>query len=335
MGWQVTTVAARAGRYLGLRRRWRAASEKARARAAARTITPGPDVVARVAERIVERLPEHERFATRKALVDLPKDRLHVARRALATGASPAAVRSLIREWPTFGEMERSIMIDPIGRADAGPVAWGETAARQVDDTTCGAATMAMMTLIGDPFVGLWLASGRIQHRRVPPEVARTPGWSRMSTIEDRWNGLQRAIHRHTTRFGLGPFPWPRSLGTPPWRVNDTLRYAGLRFRGAVVDDTDDADVSALIDHAAYAIADGIPVPAYAAGDSDRGLDTAIPRHVVLFTHRSDNGFLAYEPSTAALHFVADNELRDGGAKVAAFGGWSHLAWMVLPRARR
>jgi hypothetical protein len=123
-------------------------------------------------------------------------------------------------------------------------------------------------------------------------------------------------------------------MGTPPWRVSNTTRFAGVACRGAVVDDTDDADIDALISHASAALRDGIPVPIYASGDSARGLDTVIPRHVVLLVRRTADGFSAYEPSSARLHPITDAQLREGGAGLRALGNWSHVAWMILPRAR-
>ncbi len=332
MGWQLTTALARAGRALGLRRRW--SGERALGLTQRRS-KGRADVFNRAHARALAALSEDDRFAASKAMVDLDPSARGPVERVLATGVPAAVVIEFAHAWESLGATEKSLATDPVGRSTPGPVAWGATEACQVDSTTCGAAAMAMMLMIGDPLVGVWVASGRVIHNHRPPEVERMANAATLTSIESRWGALQRSIHASTTRRGLGFLPWPRSLGTPPWRVNNQTRFLGLGFRGAVVDDTDREDLSALLSHATAAINDGIPVPVYASGDSGRGLDSVIPRHVVLLTHRMEDGFLAYEPGNAALHAVSDQQLRDGGAALRALGNWSHVSWMILPRGRR
>ncbi len=338
MAWQLTTVLARAARAVGLRRRWGGAAAVDRAMAlAARPERPGADTVfARAAERATRRFSETERFALAKATVDLDPPARLVIDRALASGAPARAILALAHEWSHLGDAERALATSPLPAADEGPVELVGVPARQVDPTTCGAASMAIMLMMGDPFVGLWVASGRVLAAYTPPEVRRIPSRHRLDTVERRWGALQRSIHAETVRRGLLlVLPWPERFGTPPWRVNNATRFAGLAFRGALVDDTDDADVNALISHASAALRDGIPVPIYAAGDSARGIDTVIPRHVVLLVRRLQAGFAAYEPSSARLYAITDAQVRAGGAGLKALGNWSHVAWMILPRARR
>jgi len=337
MPWQLTTVLARAARVVGLRRRWGGAEAVTRANALAdRAPRPGRDTVfARAAERATRRLPEADRFALAKAVVDLDPAARAVMDRAVASGAPARALLALARQWPSLTPTERAIAASPLPDADEGPVALDGVPARQVDSTTCGAASMAIMLMMGDPFVGAWVASGRRLGGYVPPEVRSIPPQARLDTVELRWGALQKAIHRETVRRGfLLLLPWPERLGTPPWRVNNSTRFAGIGFRGAVVDDTDDADVSALISHASAALRDGIPVPIYASGDSAKGIDTVIPRHVVLLVRRLADGFVAYEPGSARLYPITDDQIRQGGAGLSALGNWSHVAWMILPRAQ-
>ncbi len=337
MAWQLTTILARTARAIGLRRRWDGAAALSTARALAdRAVRPGQDsVFARAAGRATRRMPEDERFALAKAIVDLDPDVRAVIDRALASGAPARAVLALARQWTSLAATERAHAVSPLPTADEGPVTLVGTAARQVDATTCGAASMAIMLMMGDPFVGLWVASGRRLRDYLPPEVRHIAPHARLDSVERRWDALQRAIHVQTVRRGLLLLlPWPQRWGTPPWRVNDATRFAGLAFRGAVVDDTDDADVNALITHASAALRDGIPVPIYASGDSAKGLDTVIPRHVVLLVRRLHSGFSAYEPSSARLHAITDAQIRAGGVGLKALGNWSHVAWMILPRAR-
>lgn len=338
MAWQLTTVLARAGRALGLRRRWLGAPAVARARSVASRAkrSDGDRVWSRAAARRLGSLGEAERFALSKVTVDLDPAALDAVERGLASGAPVAAVIALARDWGDLTREERSLAVSPVPAAAEGPVVLAGVAARQVDQTTCGAASMALMLMIGDPFVAIWLASGRLLARYVPPEVRLIPERVALTTPAERWNALQRAIHIQTVRRGfLLLIPWPQRLGTPPWRVNSNTRFCGLQFRGAVVDDTDDADIDALIAHASAALRDGIPVPLYAQGDSARGLDTVVPRHVVLLTHRFPGGFFAYEPSSARLHSISDEQIRQGGKGLRALGNWSHVAWLILPQARR
>ncbi|GMA34839.1 hypothetical protein GCM10025876_10430 [Demequina litorisediminis] len=204
----------------------------------------------------------------------------------------------------------------------------------QVDQTTCGAAVMAMMLMTGDPFVAAWVATGRSLGDHLPSECAAALELG-ARTIEERWQSLQRVLHREATSAALGPLPWPRAYGTPPWRVDNATRFAGLRFRGAMVDDTDGERVAAAVAHASAALRDGIPVPMYTGGDSSGGLDHVVPRHVVLLTARTEAGFEVYEPSSGRVLPLAVDRLLGGGPKEPALGHWTRVSWMVLPRPRK
>ncbi len=294
-----------------------------------------PTAITRAYERVLAALPEDQRFRLTKVAVDLDADGKSVVQRALASGAPADAAVAIARAWPDLLPVERGLALGPVMAAVPGAVTISGVPARQMDATTCGAAAMAVMLMIGDPFVGVWVASGRTFAHYRPPEIARIEGRAWLAEPIQRWEALQRSIHIDTVRHGfLLLVPWPRTLGTPPWRVDNRTRFAGLRFQGAIVDDTDAADLDALIAHATAALSDGIPVPIYASGDSARGLDTVVPRHVVLLTHRVEGGFLAYEPSSARLHLVTDQQFRDGGKGLRALGAWSHLSWMILPKAK-
>ena len=336
MGWQLTTFAARAAAALGLRQGWTGATAVGRARGFAErgTKPDAADVIARSSTRALERLDEADRFALAKAVVDLDARSRRSIDRALVSGAPPAAVIALARSWPGFTDIERQLAEDPISASPGEPIEWGTCRATQVDPTTCGAAAMAMMLMIGDPFVAVWVASGLIVAGHVPAEIGRIGSRERFRDIDSRWDALQRSLHARVTRGALGPLPWPRALGTPPWRVDVHTRFAGLRFRDVMVDDTNPADVDALIAHASAALLDGIPVPLYASGDSSKGIDAVVPRHVVLLVDRQRDGFTVYEPGTGKLLRIADDQLRGGGVH-RALGNWAHASWMVIPRTRR
>jgi hypothetical protein len=191
------------------------------------------------------------------------------------------------------------------------------------------------MAMITDPFVALWVATGQSITPYMPPEVlhVETAGLP-AHTLEDRWVALQRVLHVATTRSAVGPLPWPRSFGTPPWRVDNVARCAGIKFRGMVVDDADGADLEAAIAHSSAALRDGIPVPMYVGGDSSLGVGTAVPRHVVLLVGREGDLLRIYEPGSGAVHRVAVPDLRQPHGRLAALGNWSRIVWLVLPKPR-
>jgi hypothetical protein len=194
--------------------------------------------------------------------------------------------------------------------------------ARQVDETTCGAAVLAVLRLAGDPAAALALA-------RDPRGAGH--GFA----------ALQRDTHARTRRV------WPRRLGTPPWGAAREARYGSVRYTHRVVGSQEPSEGShAVLQAAVTAAAAGIPVPLYTGGDLGRGLATAVPRHVVLLAgvRESDDGPTAtlYEPSSGALHALPVAALAGGagdgrtqGARRRALGGWPHVVWAVLPREER
>ncbi|HEV6954680.1 MAG TPA: hypothetical protein VKY86_15700 [Promicromonospora sp.] len=207
-------------------------------------------------------------------------------------------------------------------------------AAVQIDETTCGAAVLAMLGLAGDPRAALRLAAGD------PAE-----GFAR----------LQRAVHAATNRRGLGPASWPRSYGTPPWGAARFASYGGVRYTHRV------AERPGVVEAAVAAARAGVPVPLFTGGDVSGGWEAAVPRHVVLLTLADGEGSagsaVLYEPSGAGLHTVPVAALLDPPpvpaadaaalpaaapaadrtaarvrkALTAAFGGWPHLVWALLP----
>jgi hypothetical protein len=190
--------------------------------------------------------------------------------------------------------------------------------ARQVDETTCGSAVLAMLAMAGDPGLAL--------------RVAREP--------EQRFAELQRRLHRASAR--KGPVPWPRRYGTPPWAAARVARYDGVRFTHRVVGRG--AAGEAVRAAAVTAAASGVPVPLFSGGDLAGGWQTAVPRHVVLLTTVQDAGGQSlaqmYEPSSATLHTVPTTVLlapdraraADRAVLTAALGAWPHVVWAVLPR---
>jgi hypothetical protein len=344
VAWTLASLAARTSRALGGRRACVSNAASSRVGAWWDAAPDRPDVFARVCGRRLEAANPADRKALEAALAELGDD-ASVAERALATGAPLDAVAMLAATWESLDADAKTLVRDTLSfrnlptrrnslsRRDPGPVVWGKVTATQVSQTTCGAAVMAMMLMMGDPLVAMWVASGRRGSGYMPPEVLEADVRGRAHhTVADRWNTLQLGIHDAVTRRGLGLAPWPRAYGTPPWRMDNLTRFAGLRFRGVLVDDARVDEVAALAAHARAALADGIPVPLYVSGDSARGWGSVVPRHVVLLVGVDGDAFVVYEPSSGALHRLDLGAL--GAGPVAALGNWNRLAWAVLPRVR-
>lgn len=336
MAWTLVSLAARAGRALGGRRAFVSAGSTARSAALAEAASDRPDVFARQCGRVLAGANFADVKALETALLEMGQD-APVIERAVASGAPIEAVAALAASWTGLDPEDRALIRYPARRRDRGPVIWGSTAATQVDQTTCGAASMAMMLMIGDPFVAAWVAVGHRASWYLPPEaltavVEADAAGGGLHTVADRWDALQRVMHARVTRHGLGLLPWPRAFGSPPWRLDNATRFAGLRFRGALVDDARADEVAALAAHVRAAVADGIPVPLYASGDSGGGLESVVPRHVVLVVGLDGDLFLVYEPSSGALHRLDLGSL--GGEPLAALGNWNRVGWAVLPRVR-
>lgn len=336
MAWTLVSIAARASRALGGRRALLSERASQRARRIVATAADRPDLFARACVRRIDALPAADRRAVEVALEEMAGDE-PVVERAVASGAPVEAVAALAASWSGLDSVARDLIRHPLGAMQPGPVVWGRVTATQVDQTTCGAASMAMMLMIGDPFVAAWVAAGRRGGWYLPPEAlaavieADAVGFG-LPTIAERWDALQRVMHARVVRGALGPVAWPRALGTPPWRIDNSSRFAGLRFRGMFIDDARDDELAAFGAHTRAALADGIPVPLAVGGDSARGWSTVIPRHVVLIVGTDGDALLVYEPGSGAIHAWVPSSSRV--ERLPALGGWNRACWAVLPRAR-
>lgn len=334
MAWTLVSLGARITKALPNRRAFLAEQSTAKSLRVTAAAADRPDVFARACQRRLRREDAFSREALEKVL-DQARADSPVFERAIASGAPVDAIVELAGTWKTLEAPVKTLVRHPLGARQEGPLTWLRVTPVQVDGTTCGAASMGMMLAIGDPFVTLWLALGRRGSWYLPVEAARAQTVHEdegvpLETIAERWDALQRVLHEKVTRHAVAMAPWPRAFGTPPWRIDNATRFAGLRFAGHVVDDAEPAELEALVTHARAALADGIPVPMYVSGDSSRGMDTAIPRHVVLLVAADADDFLVYEPSTGALHRWKPEVA--GSRHLKAFGGWNRVAWVILPR---
>lgn len=329
----MTGTAAKATALLGLRRRWVRPAAVEHAAALAHDTQRGTIFARRFASRVqVASTADRKALEAAQAQVVTDTD---VIDRAVASGAPVQAVAALAAAWDGLPTFIKDVVRDPSGGRVPGPVMWGRVRATQMDQRTCGAAVLAMVSLIADPFVALWLMQGRTLADHVPKEIDRIGRAGQPThTVEERWHALQRATFREVTRRGFIVAPWPQMLGTPPWRMSAVARCAALRWRITLVDDTNPGEMQAMVTHASAALRDGIPVMVYSGGDVRRGISTAVPRHVVLLTSRVNGGFMVYEPGSGARHVLRDEDLVRGSTPHAALGNWSRINMMVLPSAR-
>ncbi|WP_430867492.1 hypothetical protein [Demequina aurantiaca] len=337
MSWSLTASGAKIAKSVGLRGSWRSPATVAHAQSvASRDVrSAGDTVYARVfiARSAASSPADRKALAACRDQVVVDAD---VIERAAATGAPLAAIAALAEGWERLPEAARGHVRNPLGRSTPGPVVWGETRAVQVDQTTCGAAVIVMGLMMTDPFVALWVSTGRLLADYVPSEVAAIEdlGNSHRS-IESRWQALQRSVHHASTRRGLLGMPWPRALGTPPWRVDNVTKVAGLRFEVAMLDDSSVDDVSAMIAHASAALRESIPVAMYVGGDARMGISAVVPRHVVLLTSVTSHVFLVYEPSSGELRELPAVLWLEDGSVRPALGFWNRICCLVLPVPRK
>ena len=155
------------------------------------------------------------------------------------------------------------------------------------------------------------------------------------ATPTARFVALQHAMKRASLRRGLGALPWPGALGTPPWGAARTARFGSLGYTARLVVDTRPAQAGPLLDHAVAVVRAGVPVLLYTGGDTRTGLGTAVPRHVVVLASPDGSALEIYEPSCGRMVPITRDDLASGGTARAAYGGWSHVTWAVVPRQRR
>ena len=77
-----------------------------------------------------------------------------------------------------------------------------------------------LLAATGDPQLAQWLEKGTIPDDvpidRLPPEIPPS-ALARDLSAAERQRVAQRRLLARTSARALGPCPWPRRLGTPPW----------------------------------------------------------------------------------------------------------------------
>lgn len=216
-----------------------------------------------------------------------------------------------------------------------GPVRVGGVTVAQPDSVTCAATGLLLLNAACDPELEGWLARGEVP-AAVPPEIARLTDAQLAEPDAARRIALAAAaVHDRATRSTLGPFRWPRAIGTPPWGVAREARVPGVVYRQRPVNDRDEPLMDAVLAMLVSATTQGIPVPIYSGGDQSGGWDTAMPRHLVLaLPTPSAERLRLYEPGRGRIETIAPDELRARTTPHRALGGWTHLAWTLIPVVR-
>lgn len=224
------------------------------------------------------------------------------------------------------------------------PLVFAGRPAVQHDPTSCGAACLVVLRAAGDPAVARALDAD--------PEAFRD---------------AMAAQRGDTARRALGPLPWPRALGTPPWTAAREASFPGVRYtsRPLLRGSGDAATLRRALAAAHRATAAGLPVPIYSghrllerlpapARSLARRSGPVLPRHVVLALPadgpapgsgvdrpaRDAAGqpvLHVYEPGAGRVHTVGPHEFAatasgETSARArAALGGWPEIGWILLP----
>jgi hypothetical protein len=256
-------------------------------------------------------------------------DAAEIRRRALAASGSPSAADAVVAAWGELPATQQAAVLDPAVRL--------ARVGRQVDATTCGSAVLAMLAATGDPTLAIWLVTGTVPDGAArPPELSGAPGaalahLARMPA-DRRFAALQRVLKQRSGAGALFGLPWPGALGTPPWGAARTARFPGVAYRHEPLDDTDRPALDDVLEAVEEAVDAGVPVPLYSGGDTERGWKTAVPRHVVLVVGRTQRGLRVFEPASGRVLTVSRTVLAAGDRPLPALGGWTHLAWVLLPQ---
>ena len=233
----------------------------------------------------------------------------------------------------------------------------------QADATTCGAACLLAARLLLDAQERHRLVRARAAARAgatwaVAPQSgpAEQAGAHLLGALGRRQRALQRTINR----TGLGPLPWPRSLGSTPWSVARAMSAPApgappvqqARYRVRWVGDRSPAwaeEVAAVRRH----LARGLPVLLLVGGPlaleggpiavpARMGGALALPRHYVLalpwaLIGQAEPGpgcVHLYEPgsgSVRVLDLLAGRGRRVPGPR--ELGGWPRVLALIAPSA--
>jgi hypothetical protein len=187
---------------------------------------------------------------------------------------------------------------------------------RQLSDTTCGPTCAIVLRVLLDPAYALWWTTGEHLEPERPGDAL---------PFEQRFRGQQQAVHEAVTRRAIGPVPWPKALGSPPWALAAFLnRFTGLTggmFGWVPVEVDNPVLVGRCLAAVLRGVAAGVPVPVY--------IGRTVDRHVVLAVGARPDAVVVYDPAAGALVEVP---LSDWAAGQVGIAGWDHLESVVVPK---
>lgn len=210
-----------------------------------------------------------------------------------------------------------------------GRVRLGSATASQATERTCGTTVLALANALFDPALLAHLQAA---------DAVDLPARDRAQLTRTRFRQLQEDLLGAVTHR-----TWTPALGTPPWGLARQLRVPGVRYTHLPVSDRDPALMEALLALLRRASGAGVPVPLYVGGDTSSGIASAVPRHVVLLVPpaaiapplQSTDHARIYEPASGRMFRRRWSDLSARTSADKALGGWTHLAWAVLPDDRR
>ena len=209
-------------------------------------------------------------------------------------------------------------MPEPVGRGIPGGAPdkpWGLF--KQPDQRSCGAASLVVARILGDPAYDLYVAGGSLDN---PRTVAGA------KVVQERFRAETLTMHQRITGLadvsGKPQVPWPRTFGTPPWAV-------ARQLSGTRAADGSRATYSWHVARTSLTQAYSRLLDAGRAGRVSAIFigSTWIPRHVVLVAGINPAGALqVYDPARGRLSELDRLAFTGGDIDIA---GWD-VAWFVV-----
>jgi hypothetical protein len=244
---------------------------------------------------------------------------------ALAAGHLLARVEKLAADTSAYahddGWLHRHLgLLDGgVGPASYADEAGGVVPLRQLAPVTCGPTSLIVLRALVDPVYALELTTGGN-----PADPAR----SSVRAVEQRFRAEQSSVHHAATRDAVGPLPWPKRFGTPPWGaarfLNRLSWVTGVEYDWQPVDNSDPEQLRQRLVAITGGLALGVPVPLY--------IGKQVDRHVVLAFGHESRRLRLYEPSRGAVVTVGEDDVLQNRLGAA---GWDRLEGVLTPAPAR
>ncbi|MGP3963090.1 WXG100-like domain-containing protein [Nonomuraea sp. 3N208] len=199
---------------------------------------------------------------------------------------------------------EHLSLVDPNG---SGTVSVNGVELEQQNQTTCGSTAIMVARAMNDPLYALSLTTDENGNSLSPTE------------LREKFTAEQNRIHDSTNTV------WPQSLGTSPWGLTDEMNQHadsfGAKYDWRLVDDTSAGSVNPALNDAVGAVDAGHTVPVL-IGDS-------YPAHYVLLVGHEDDDLIFYNPLTAEMVRVSEDDFRNGNVSGL---GYTHVQGVVTPK---